>query len=185
MTISLARRFLCGVAQSSSLPVSESLLRQSVPPVTMVSGELLDRRAKAKSHKTARKGLASLIRGKIVYSKSNDYHQGERWNFGEVLNEVTTRQTCWFDGIEPTKDPLRLRFRACNRQPLTQQAVSPVIQQRMPTSNSPVVPHPTPAETVSTTDFSVGATPSPVESPMQMSRYGRPIRPPWRLESYQ
>ena len=57
----------------------------------MVSDELLDRRAKAKSHKTARKGLASLIRGKIVYSKSNDYHQGERWNFGEVLNEVTTR----------------------------------------------------------------------------------------------
>ena len=70
------------------------------------------------------------------------------------------RQTCWLDGIEPTKDLLRLRFRACNRQPFTQQAVSPVLQQLVPTSDSPVVPPPTPAETVSVTNFSVGATQS-------------------------
>lgn len=152
----------------------------------MVSDELLDRRAKAKSHKTARKGLASLIRRKIVYSKSNEYHQGERWNFGEQQHAriLLKRQTCWFDGIEPTKDLLRLRFRACNRQPFTQQAVSPVLQQLMPTSDSPVFPPPTPAETVSVTNFSVGATQSPVESPMQKSRYGWPIRPLQKLDLY-
>ena len=43
MTNSLAQRFLC--RQMSILPVSESLLRQSVPPVEVVCEELLDRRA--------------------------------------------------------------------------------------------------------------------------------------------
>ena len=69
---------------------------------------------------------------------------------------------------------------ACNRQPVTKRAMSPVVQQDVPTSDSHVVPPPTPAKTVPTADRSVGATPSSVESPMQKSRYGRPIRPPQR-----
>ena len=43
MTYSLAQRFLC--RRMSILPLSESLLRQSVPPVEVVCEELLDRRA--------------------------------------------------------------------------------------------------------------------------------------------
>ena len=92
MTFCPAQRFLCRRTKSS-LPVSESLLRQSVPPVTVVRDEHLDRRAKAKAHydKTASKELAPLIPGQYVYSIPNDHHRGERWNFGEVLNEVTPR----------------------------------------------------------------------------------------------
>ena len=65
MTFSPAQRFLCRRAKPS-LPVSKSLLRQSVPSVTMVSDEQLNRRAKAQSHydKTASKELAPLIPGK-------------------------------------------------------------------------------------------------------------------------
>ena len=43
MTYSLEQRFLC--RRMSILPVSEPLLRQSVPPVEVVCEELLDRRA--------------------------------------------------------------------------------------------------------------------------------------------
>ena len=188
MTFSPAQRFLCR-RTNSSLPVSESLLRQSVPPVTVVRDEHLDRRAKAKAHydKTASKELAPLIPGQYVYSKPNDHHRGERWNFGEVLNEVTPRSYLIKtpDGLV-RRNRTHLRpaeaARSCNRQPLTQQAVPTVGQQDMPTSDSPVVPPPTPDEAVPTTDRSVGATPSPVESPVQKSRYGRPIRPPQRLD---
>lgn len=68
---------------------------------------------------------------------------------------------------------------SCNQQPLTQQAAPTGIQQEVPTSDS--LP-PTPVEAVPTADPSVGATPLPVESPMQKSRYGRPIRPAQRLD---
>ena len=71
---------------------------------------------------------------------------------------------------------------SCNQQPLTAQAVPDVVQQEVPTSDSPVVSFPTPVEAVPTTDHSVGSTPSAVESPMQKSRYCRPIRPPQRLD---
>ena len=92
MTFSPAQRFLCRRTKSS-LPVSESLLRPSVPPVTVVRDEHPDRRAKAKSYydKTASKELTPLVPGQFVYRKPNDHHPGERWNFGEVLNEVTPR----------------------------------------------------------------------------------------------
>ena len=60
---------------------------------------------------------------------------------------------------------------SCNRQPLTQQAVPPVVQQDVATSYSSVVFLTTPA----------GTTPSPVESPKQKSSYSRPIRPQQRL----
>lgn len=85
VTFSPAQRFLCR-GTKSSLPVSESLSRQSVPPVTVVRDEHLDRRAKAKSYynKTACKELVPLVPGQFVYSKANDHHRGERWNFGEV-----------------------------------------------------------------------------------------------------
>ena len=172
-----------------SLPVSESLLRQSVPPVTVVREEHLDRRAKAKSYydKTASKELAPLVPRQFVYSKPNDHHRGERWNFGEVLNEVTPRSY-----LIKTPEGLVRRNRthlrhaeaslSCNQQPLAPQAVPAVVQQEVPTSDSPVVSVPTPVEAVPTTDHSVGSTPSAVESPMQKSRYGRPMRPPQRLD---
>ena len=164
--------------------MSESLLRQSVPPVTVVHDEHLDRRAKAKSYydKTASRELAPLVPGQFIYSKPNYHHRGERWNFGEILNEVTPRSY-----LIKTPDGLVRRNRthlrpaeaslSCNQQPLTQQAVPAVIQQEVPTSDSHVVSIPTPVEAVPTTDCLVGSTPSPVECRMQkMSCYGRPIR---------
>ena len=64
--------------------MSESLLRQSVPPVEMVREEHLDRRAKAKAQydKTATQELAPLVPGQFVYTKPSDHHRGERWNYG-------------------------------------------------------------------------------------------------------
>ena len=69
MTFSPAQRFLRRT--KPSLPVSESLLRQSVPPVTVVRDDHLHRRAKAKSYydKNASKELAPLVPGQFVYSK--------------------------------------------------------------------------------------------------------------------
>ena len=143
-----------------------------MPPVTVVRNEHLDRRTKAKSYynKTASKELAPLVPGQFVYSKPNDYHWGERWNFGEVLNEVRPHSYLnktpegLVDGIEPTKDLLRLRFHVISN--LTQQAMPAVRQQEVPTSDSPVVSLPTPVEAVPTSDCSVGSTPSPVERPI-------------------
>ena len=81
MTFSPAQKFPCRRTKSS-LPVSESFFRQSVPTVTVVRNEHLDRRAKAKSHydKTASKELVPLVPGQFVYRKLNDKHRGERWN---------------------------------------------------------------------------------------------------------
>ena len=118
---SLARRFLCGVAQSLSLPVSESLLRQSVPQVTEELKENL-------TDKTAGTKLAPLMLDQFVNGKPNDQHRDERWNFGEVLNEVASRSY-----LIKTADELVRRNRtnvrpaeaalSCNQQPLAQQAV--------------------------------------------------------------
>ena len=71
ITSSPAQRSFC-LRTKSSLPVSKSLLRQSVPPLKVLHDEHPDRRAKAKSHhgKTASKELAPLIPGQFVYSKS-------------------------------------------------------------------------------------------------------------------
>lgn len=89
MTYSPARRFLCQRTKSN-LPISESLLSQSVPPVTVVRDEHLGRRAKAKAHcnKTASRVLSPLAPGQFV---PNDHHRGEQWRHGEVLGEVTPR----------------------------------------------------------------------------------------------
>ena len=87
-----AQRLLCRRTKWC-LPVSESLLHQSVPPVTVARGKHLVRGAKVKSYydKTVSKGRGPLVPGKFVNSKHNDHHCGERWNFGEVLSEVIPR----------------------------------------------------------------------------------------------
>ena len=92
MTYSPAQRFLCRRTQSN-LPISESLLSQSVPPVTVVRDEHLGRRAKAKAHydKTASRDLSPLAPGQFVYTRPNDHHRSEQWRHGEVLGEVTPR----------------------------------------------------------------------------------------------
>ena len=71
ITFSPAQRSFC-LRTKSSLPVSKSSLRQSVPPLKVVHDEHPDRKAKAKSHygNTASKELAPLIPGQFVYSKS-------------------------------------------------------------------------------------------------------------------
>ena len=115
--------------------MSESLLRQSVPPVTVVCDKHLGRRAKAKSYydKTSSKELAPLVPGYFVYSKPNDHHRGERWNFGEVFNEVTPRS--YFiktqDGLVPLNiTNLRPAEASLPRtqQPRTQQEVPTAVQ---------------------------------------------------------
>ena len=132
--------------------------------------------------KTASTKLAPLILDQFVNSKPNDQNRDGRWNFGEVLNEVTSRSY-----LIKTADELVRRNRtnvrpaeaalSCNQQPLAKAGRARlVVQQDVLTSDSPVVLPPTPAETLPTTvDRSVAATPSLVESPMQKSRYGRPI----------
>ena len=164
--------------------------------MTVVCNEHLDRRAKAKSYydKTARKELTLLVPGQFAYSKPNDHHRSERWNFGEVLNKVTLRSY-----LIKTQDGLVRRNRthrrpsdaplSCNQQPLTQavravvqREVPAVVQQEVSSSDSPVVIPPTLVEAVPTTDRSVGSTPSPVESLMQKSCYGQLIRPLQRLD---
>ena len=92
MTYSPAQRFLCRRTKSN-LPISESLLSQSVPPVNVVRDEHLGRRAKAKAHydKTASRDLPPLTPGQYVYTRPNDHHHGEQWGHGEVLGEVTPR----------------------------------------------------------------------------------------------
>ena len=92
MTYSPAQGFLCRRTKSN-LPISESLLRQSVPPVTIVCDEHLGRRAKAKAHhdKTSSRDLSPLAPGQFGYTRPNEHHPGEQWRHGEVLGEVTPR----------------------------------------------------------------------------------------------
>ena len=79
MTYSPAQRFLCRRTQSN-LPISESLLSQSVPPVTVVRDEHLGRRAKAKAHydKAASRDLSPLAPGQFVYTRPNVHHRSEQ-----------------------------------------------------------------------------------------------------------
>jgi len=66
MTYSPAQKFLCRRTKSN-LPIAESSLSQSVPPVTVVHDEHLCRWAKAKAHyeKTASRDLSPLALGAI------------------------------------------------------------------------------------------------------------------------
>lgn len=70
MTYSPAQRFLCQRTKST-LPMSESLLIQSVPPGAVVCDEHLRQQAKAKAYydKTASSGLAPLSPGQVVYTR--------------------------------------------------------------------------------------------------------------------
>ena len=130
MTYSPAQRFLCRRTKSN-LPISESLLSQSVPPVTVVRDEHLGRRAKAKAHydKSASRDLSPLAPGQFVYTRPNDHHRGERWRPGEVLGEVTPRSY-----VVQTQDGLVRRNRIhlrpsepqvpCDPQPLSEQPIT-------------------------------------------------------------
>ena len=141
--------------------------------------EHLGRRAKAKAHydKTASRNLLPLTPGQFVYTRPNDQHCGEQWRHGEVLGEVTPRSY-----VVQTEDGLvrqnRIHLRSsdcepqvpCDQQPLPEQ---PVIASGADVGNS--------AETIVPTPNSE----SPNENslpPVQTSRYGRPIRPPKRLD---
>ena len=178
MTYSPAQRFLCRRTKSN-LPISESLLSQSVPPITLVRDERLGRRAKAKAHydKTASRDLLPLVPGQFVYTRPNDQHRGEQWRHGKVLGEVTPRSY-----VVQTQDGLvrrnRIHLRSsdcepqvpCDQQPLPEQ---PVIANGADVGNyaETIVPNPN--------------SESPNENslpPVQTSRYGRPIRPPKRLD---
>ena len=161
----------------SILPISESLLSQSVSPVNVVHGEHLGRRAKAKAHydKTASRDLPPLTPGQYVYTRPNDHHHGEQWCHGEVLGEVTPRSY-----VIKTQDGLVRRNRihlrpnerqvSCDPQPLPEQ---PVIDSGVDVGNSAetIVPNPT-SESANENSLPL----------VQTSRYGRPIRPPKRLD---
>ena len=176
MTYSLAQRFLCRRTKSN-LPISESLLSQSVPPVNVVRDKHLGRRAKAKAHydKTASRDLPPLTPGQYVYARPNEYHRGEQWGHSEVLGEVTPRSY-----VIKTQDGLvrlnRIHLRPnerqvpCDPQPLPQQ---PVIDSGVDVGNSAetMVPNPN--------SESMNENSPP---PVQTSRYGRPIRPSKRLD---
>ena len=147
MTYSPAQRFLCRRTKSN-LPISESLLSQSVPPVNVVRDEHLGRRAKAKAHydKTASGDLPTLTPGQYVYTRPNDHHHGEQWGHGEVLGEVTPRSY-----VIKTQDGLVRRNRIhlrpnepqvpCDPQPLPEQ---PVIDSGVDVGNAAetIVPNP-------------------------------------------
>ena len=94
MTYSPAQRFLCRRTKSN-LPISESLLGQSVPPAIIVRDEHLGRRAKAKAHyyKTSSRDLFPLAPGQFVYTRSNGHHRGEQWRHGEVTPRSYVVQT--------------------------------------------------------------------------------------------
>ena len=176
MTYSPAQRFLCRRTKSN-LPISESLLSQSVPPVNVVRDEHLGRRAKAKAHydKTTSRDLPPLTPRQYVYTRPNDHHHGEQWGHGEVLGEVTPRSY-----VIKTQDGLVRRNRIhlrpnerqvpCDPQPLPEQ---PVIDSGVDVGNS--------AETIvpNSTFESTNENSLP---PVQTSRYGRLIRPPKRLD---
>ena len=129
MIYSTAQRFLCRRTKSN-LPISESLLSKSVPPVTVVRDEHLGRWAKAKAHhdKTASRDLSPLAPGQIVYTRPNDHHHGEQWGHDEALGEVAPRSY-----VVKTQDGLVRRNRIhlrpnepqvpCDPHPLPEQSV--------------------------------------------------------------
>ena len=175
MTYSPAQRFLCRRTKSN-LPISESLLSQSVPPVTVIRDEHLGRRAKAKAHyETASRDLSPLASGQFVYTRPNDHHRGEWWRPGEVLGEVTPRSY-----VVETQDGLVRRNRIhlrpgepqfpCDPQPLSEQPVT-TTGGDVGNSAETIVPNP---ESKSPNENSL--------PPVQTSRYGRQIRPPKRLD---
>ena len=176
MTYSPAQRFLCRRTKSV-LPMSESLLSQSVPPVAAVRDEHLGRRAKAKAHydKTANRDLSPLSPGQPVYTRPSDHHRGEQWRYGEVLEEVTPRSY-----VVRTSNGLvrrnRTHLRPAERStPCKQQTLEP---QSTDSGDGSVPGEPSaPTETEPIVEME-----APVESPVQTSRYGRPIRPPKRLD---
>ena len=176
MTYSPAQRFLCRRTKSN-LPISESSLSQSVPHVAVVRDEHLGRRAKAKAHcdKTASRDLSPLAPGQFVYTRPNDHHRGEQWGHGEVLGEVTPRSY-----VVKTQDGLVRRNRIhlrpsepqvpCDPQPLPEQ---PVRDDGADVGNS--------AETTVPDPNSESPNENPLQ-PVKTYRYGRPIRPPKRLD---
>ena len=176
MTYSPAQRFLCRRTKSN-LPVSEPSLSQSVPPAAVGRDEHLGRRAKAKPHydRTASRDLSPLAPRQFVYTRPNDHYRGEQWGHGEVLREVTPRSY-----VVKTPDGLfrlnRIHLRPsepqvpCDLQPLPEQ---PVIDNGADVGNS--------AETVVPNHNSESPNENPLQ-PVQTSRYGRPIRPPKRLD---
>ena len=148
-----------------------------MPPAAVVRDEHLGRRAKAKAHydKTASRDLSPLAPGQFVYTRPNDHHRGEQWSHGEVLGEVTPRSY-----VVKTPDGLVRRNRIhlrpsepqvpCDPQPLPEQAV---IDNGADVGNS--------AETIVPNPTSESPNENPLQ-PVQTSRYGRPIRPPKRLD---
>ena len=122
-------------------------------------GEL---KRKLKKDKTAGKDLTTLSPGESVYCKPKDHHRGERWSCGEVLEEVTARSY-----VVQTQDGLIRRNRSHLRP----------TKPSLPSNLQPSV-----LEAESTGEVPVNKTPSPVERPVQTYRYGRPIRPPKRLD---
>lgn len=173
MTYYPARRFLCQRTKSN-LPISESLLSQSMPPVTVLRDEHLERRAKAKAHydKTATRVLSHLAPGQFVYTRPNDHHRGEQWRHGEVLGEVTPRSY-----VVQTQDGLnRIQLRPSEPQ-------VPWVSQPFP--EQPVIANGADVGKSAETIVRNFNSESPNENslaPVQTSRYGRPIRPPKRLD---
>ena len=176
MTYSPAQRFLCRRTKSNLL-ISESLLTQSVPPVTVVCDEHLGRRAKAKAHydKTACRDLSPLAPGQFVYTRPNDHHRGDQWRHGEVLGEVTPRSY-----VVQTQDGLVRRNRIHLRPSGPQVPCHPQLLPEQPViDNSGDVRKS--AETIVPNSNSESLHENSLP-PVQTSRYGRPIRPPKRLD---
>ena len=147
-----------------------------MPPVNVVHDKHLGRQAKAKAHydKTASRDLP-LLHLDSVYTRPNDHHHGEQWGHGEVLGEVTPRSY-----VIKTQDRLvrrnRIHLRPNERQvPCDPQLLpeQPVINSSVDVGNSAetIVPNPTSK-----------ATNENSPPPVQTSCYGRPIRPPKRLD---
>ena len=112
-----------------------------------------------------------------MYTRPNDQQRGEQWRHGEVLGEVTPRSY-----VVQTQDGLvrrnRIHLRSsdcesqvpCDQQPLPEQ---PVIANGADVGNS--------AETIVPNLNSESLNENSLP-PVQTSRYGRPIRPPKRLD---
>ena len=143
-----------------------------MPPVTVVHDEHLGRRAKANAHydKSASRDLSPLAPGQFVFTRPNDHHRGERWRPGEVLGEVPPRSY-----VVQTQDGLVRRNR---------------IHLRRSEPQVPRDPQPSSEQPITATDGDVGNSAETIVSnpesesppPVQTSRYGRPIRPPKRLD---